>query len=142
MGNLGRGCAHLLFGSILNLRGVCIHHVFFLNIFFAHCIQLVILPNVESKLLMKFRKNGIIHLSSLLEGAIINQPHLLNILLVEGFLFGQKYPIKINCLVTLQESRTRTSLSFHGPHGPSSGLHYGRCPFWCSCPSSLQLQSN
>ncbi|KAL2993255.1 hypothetical protein AAZX31_10G099900 [Glycine max] len=88
--SLGQRCVHLIFGFLFSLRDVCVHPVFFLNIFLPNCIRLIISPSVESKLLVKFRENEIINLRSLLEGAIINQLHVRDIFLAKGFLFGQK----------------------------------------------------
>lgn len=98
--NLGRRCVHTLLGSLLSLSNgfICVHSFFFNN-FLPNCVQLVVPPSVDSKLLMKFRKYGIIHLGCLLELANICQSHFGDVLLTEAFLLWYKQLVQVDLIL-------------------------------------------
>lgn len=75
--NLGWRWVLLFLGSLLYLSsGVfCVHFFFFIHLL-PDYIQLIVPSSVESKLLLKFTKYGVIHLGNLLEGSVINKSHL------------------------------------------------------------------
>lgn len=90
-------CIHHFLCPLLRLRNFffCVNPFFFSSLF-RNCVQLILLFSVESKLLSKVSKYGVIHLGNLLKRSIINEPHLRDVLLAKGFLFWKKHLVQVD----------------------------------------------